>query len=530
MSIDRGIGRFWTLMRFEWRLFARTRSPWLVALLFILLSAAAIVNGRAELQRGRGVVEAAAREQAALYAAVESNVASVEGRQLVSATTMSGLPSGLPSAGAVETQLFGFRAAIPPLPTAVLSMGQTQMRPQRYQLRSGARFSPFGRTVGTKILSGFFPERPTDNPSATLLGAFDLGFMATYVFPLLILALAYDIVSGDRDLGTLALVAAQPISFRRWLGVKVIVRAAFITGVGVLVPAIGVMLPLPSWSDDALIRFAFWMAAVAAYGAFWLLLAVLVSVRTSSPALSVAVGTMAWLVFVIVLPATMAISVPLFVPASASLSYATAERAASLDINPQIDAANSALNRIVRSRFSNGADARLFTESIELPVGRELFDVLPQPPWSAVMPAPRLSRALAEARRTLFEQQLDGVLTELHASEQREERLSQIARYCSPALLFQAIVDDAAGTGRHRWQRFVGQLDDYIRRRDGYFTRKILANEHITSADFGFLIPFRYREEDTSDLFVRLVAPVIALLAMAGGLGTACFLASRRWR
>jgi ABC-2 type transport system permease protein len=342
--------------------------------------------------------------------------------------------------------------------------------------------------------------------------------------------LTYDIVSGDREMGTLALVAAQPISLRRWLTAKILVRAAFIAGIGVALPAVGVMLAVSSWSGDTLVTLAFWMAAVAAYGAFWLLFAVLVSVRTSSPALSVVVGTMGWLLFVIVLPAAIALSVPMFVPASASLSYATDERAASLDINPQIDAANSALNRFVRTHFANGADARLFTEPIELPVGRELLAVLPQPPWSAVMPAPQLSRALAEARRTLVEQQLAGVLSQLEDSEQREDRFMQATRYGSPALLFQAIVDDLAGTGRSRSQRFLGQLDDYIRGRDGFFTRKILGNEPVTSVDFGFLTPFRYREEDMSDVLVRSAAPLIALLGMAGGVGAACFVASRRWR
>jgi ABC-2 type transport system permease protein len=297
-----------------------------------------------------------------------------------------------------------------------------------------------------------------------------------------------------------------------------------------------VALSASAWSIDSWTRLAIWIAALLAYGAFWLAFAVLVSVFTTSSGLSAVVATVGWLAFVIVVPALVALSEPLLVPASTSLSYATAERVASLEINPRIDAATAALNRFVRKQFAAAANASLdrddptFTEPIALPVGRELLDVVPQPPWSPVMPSVKLSRALLEARRTMFERRLANVISELDAKERQHDAFVRIARFGSPALLFQSVTDDVAGTGRDRWTQFLSQLDDYIRGRETFFTRRILDGANISSRDFATLRPFRFREEDTSAMIARVALPLAALVAITGALAGACASVCRRWR
>lgn len=149
--------------------------------------------------------------------------------------------------------------------------------------------------------------------------------------------------------------------------------------------------------------------------------------------------------------------------------FVNAERAASLEIIPRINAANRALASQVKWRLSTP------TEPMELPEGRDLLTPLinRQPRWSRKMPSAQLSRALFEARRTLFEQRLASVLQDLDSREKRLETGTAVAQFLSPALLFQVALDEAAGTGKARHREFLSQLDAYVRRRDEFFTAKI---------------------------------------------------------
>jgi ABC-2 type transport system permease protein len=530
-----GDGRPARLLRFEWRLLSATPAPAIVASLFLLTAAIALANGYLVRQQHQFAAKRALDEGTEQYEAVRRDIARVEQQRAATAIPATRLQPGLPAAAVVHGRVNTFRAALPPLQTAVLSAGRTQMFPQRYELRGGggARFWPFGRTVGTRIVSGLLPEQPMDNPSAIVLGALDLAFVVTYIYPILILALAYNVVSTDRETGTLALVAAQPIAFRRWLGTRVAVRGGVIAVFGLLLPVLGSALAMPEWPGDALMRLALWSVSVLAYASIWLAFAVAVSVLTSSPAFSAVVCVAGWLLFVVVIPAVLALGTPFLAPPSSRISYLTQERAASLDINPHVDAAIAALNQLVRTRFGGAvvaaADHPTFTEPIDPVVGGDLLSTLPQPPWSPPLPAAQLSRGFAEARRTLVEQRLAPILSELEANERREAAFFSIARFLSPALLLQVIGDEVAGTGRDRWTRFLGQLDDYVRQQDAFFTRKILDNENITSADAAGLIPFRYREEPTFAAVPRLVPPLIGLLFMAGALASLCTRVSRRW-
>jgi ABC-2 type transport system permease protein len=523
------------LLRFEWRLLTRTSAPWFVAFFFVVASAAALVNGLAAWQWQHDAAQEASRELSSQRAALGRDVARAE--QQRSASGIAHLRPGLPSAVAVEARIMNFRAVLPPLPAGVLGMGHSQTLPQRYELRGGGgtRYWPFARTVETRVLSGLFPEEPTENPSATLLGAFDLVFVATYIYPLLVLGLACGVVSADREAGTLALVAAQPISCRRWLGVKAIVRGAFLAFFGVLLPVAAVAFTMPEWSSDSAMRLAVWTGGLLVYGCFWLLFALSISMLTPAPAVSAVLAVTGWLVLVVVIPALVGLATPLLTPVSTRIAYASAERAASLEINPRVDDAVTALNRLVQGRFgtvpsTGDGDHPTFTEPLELPVGRELLAVLPQPPWGPVMPPAHSARAVVEARRILFEQRLDPILRVLDADERREAAFVGIAQFSSPALLFQAIVEEVAGTGRHRWRRFLAQLDDHVRQRNTFFVTRILHNKIIGSDDLTALAPFRYQEESVATLFGRLTLPLTGLIVMAGLMAVIYFRSSQRWR
>ncbi len=62
------------------------------------------------------------------------------------------------------------------------------------------------------------------NPMHLLLGNLDLGFVLIYLFPLIIIAFSYNLLSEEREGGTWALVLSQTGSARRLLWLKFLVR------------------------------------------------------------------------------------------------------------------------------------------------------------------------------------------------------------------------------------------------------------------------------------------------------------------
>jgi hypothetical protein len=216
---------------------------------------------------------------------------------------------------------------------------------------------------------------------------------------------------------------------------------------------------------------ATWAVALAAYCAFWLAVSIAISLRTSSASSGFVIGASTWLALVIVAPALANLSAPLLAPSAATISYVTAERAASLDINARIDAAFISLTRTgtIPRGILNGPTANLSR--------------------------PQLQQALAAARVRMYEERLAPVLAQVDSDERRLDRAVSVLRFCSPALLFDSISTDLAGTGRARWQRFLAQVDTHVRA--------------------GRQAPFTFEEERTRDILIRIAPRVMALLILA---------------
>ena len=64
------------------------------------------------------------------------------------------------------------------------------------------------------------------SPRKLLVGHFDLLFVMVYGYPLLIIALTYNLLATEREEGTLALVLAQPIRLRTLVAAKIALRGA----------------------------------------------------------------------------------------------------------------------------------------------------------------------------------------------------------------------------------------------------------------------------------------------------------------
>ncbi len=139
------------------------------------------------------------------------------------------------------------------------------------------------------------------NPDKLLAGNFDLSFVVIYLFPLLIIAYGYNMVSHDREQRTLRLLLSQGISVDRLIAGRLLFRFLLILFLFVLLSAIGGY----AVGVHASSRIVQWLITGTLYISFWfsLLFAVVRSVFSSALSGILLIGL--WIGIVLVIPSAV---------------------------------------------------------------------------------------------------------------------------------------------------------------------------------------------------------------------------------
>src|SRR5262249_17746989 len=105
-------------------------------------------------------------------------------------------------------------AALPPAPLGALATGQTDL------------YGFYARVSGRELSAEATEE--IDNPVHLMSGRFDLTFVILVMYPLFIMGTLFNLVVGEREQGTLRLLAAQPVPTTRVIAVKAALRCAIL--------------------------------------------------------------------------------------------------------------------------------------------------------------------------------------------------------------------------------------------------------------------------------------------------------------
>ena len=108
------------------------------------------------------------------------------------------------------------------------------------------------------------------------------------------------------------------------------------------------------------------------------------------------------------------------------------------------------------------------------------------------------------------------MLNELRAQVKRRHDLLERLRFVSPAIVVQLALEDVAGSGAARHQRFEVQTDGLHDRFQAYFNARIRAGDPLRKADLDGVPQLVFREEPATALVWRVATGVLGLL-----LGTA---------
>ncbi|MBM4193530.1 MAG: DUF3526 domain-containing protein [Gemmatimonadetes bacterium] len=463
---------FLTMLRFEWRVLRRERLLWVAVVFFGALGLYAASSGARFTAQQRLTI--AELEQA--HAQRRDSLGQLLGRLHAGDTSRRVSAFADPRSPAVVGRGLGAPYTIlPPAALAPLAIGQRDVQ-------------PFWAQASTRTKQTFFVNDEIENPAVLVSGRLDLAFVILVVYPLIILALTFDAVAGERERGTLAIVLAQPVDPRRVLGAKLAARALLALALALGLTFVAVLLTGVSLGDpDTWLRLALWCAVIVVYGAFWFGISMAVNAARMSAAASAVSLLAAWLGVVVVLPAVAAAVVTVTHPSPSRIALTTRLREAT-------DAASAkredAMASFLLDHPAYIADA------------------------SGGAPDPNVvSMALQDAAERVMAPEYAAFDAALDA--QRDAAAS--FRFLSPALVTQAALLDLAGAGEARFRAYERQFDTYHAEWRDFFFSRTLSRRSLSPTDWDAIPMFRFAEESASALWRRL-APGLGmtlLLAMA---------------
>ncbi len=284
---------FARLLHHEWRVLCADATVWVIGVVFAASIGYAMVNGARWSRFEDTALRDAAAEESGRYSQMQTQIVDLQraGKPVA--------PFGDPRNPTMFGSRFGPRyATLPPGALAPTAIGQSDLLPSYFKVSTDAR-----ETI--------VAASEIENPHRLLVGRFDLAFVLVFLYPLLILAVSYNLLSAEKEQGTLALALSQPVSIATLAAGKVALRALLLVGIVVGFSALALLAARVGVSaPGALPRVALWLAAVGAYGALWFALAVLVASFGRPSAANATILATLWLLLVVMLPSLFSVSEP----------------------------------------------------------------------------------------------------------------------------------------------------------------------------------------------------------------------------
>lgn len=461
-------------MKYEWRNLTADRTPLWIALFLGLTLVYGGWNGWRWANFQRETIEAARQEEKERLEGLRREIPLVEaGAKKVSAFTDPRLPSAVGRGPGARY------AVLPPYGLGALAVGQSDLYPYYFKVTTGSKQT-------------FVNNDEIENPVHLLAGRFDASFVLLYLFPLVILACSYNLISAEKEGGTLALALSQPIGLPALTMAKLLPRVGLVTGLAVLLP-VGLVVAGGGdlRTEGAGARLALWAAVTVAYGLFWFALAVAVNAWGRGSATNAMVLAGLWLLFVVLIPSVLNVAVKAAYPVPSRVELIQAMRVAG-------DAATRQGAQLL---------ARYLEDHPEMAPAEK----------GGAPDFGTLQVAVNEAT----ERAVQPVLERFDAQMAGQQRMVDRFRFLSPAIVAQAAFNDVAGTSGERYSHFLTQADGYHQEWREYFVPRILRKEKLSAADVEQFPAFGYREEDTEKVAGRLGVALLGLFVPAGLVGGA---------
>ncbi len=460
------------IIKQEWRNLTADRTFWWVSFILAVAIGYAVYNGTSWTAFLEENIEMALQEEHDRLAANQHIVANDLPAERRSRSPYSARYAGRNS---------GVRYAyMPPTPLASLSIGQTDLYPSYFK-------------VSTRGVTRQKRHSEHENPNHLMERRFDLAFVTVYLFPLLILVLSYDLISSEKEQGTLAMVLSQPVSLRSFVLGKIGFRAFIISAVVLVLSFLAFLLNgVDIFEEGVSSQLLLWIGIVVAYSLFWFSLAVAVNALGQNSATNAIILAGLWLAFVVLVPSALSLLVKVLYPVPTRVEFIIASREAAVDVRAQ--------------------------EAVTLSM---FFEVHPEFVPAGQEPDFNKFDTLQYAAEMKVEQTMKPLLDRYHEQVLQQQAQVNRLRFFSPAVVTQEALNEIAGTGLARYNHFLSITETFHKEWRAYFEPKIFASYKLTGEDYDEFPRYSYVEEPEGRVagyvfqaLIGLIIPTLAIFAL----------------
>lgn len=452
----------------EWRLLQADKTLLAIALLLAGLVGYSLYNGVSWVQFQKQTLAQADDEENERMAKLQKNLADIESGRAE--------PKGFQdprSAGAIGGTSAAPYLAMPPAPLGALAIGQSDLYPYYFKLNLRSK-------------QAILANDEIENPSNLLSGRFDLAFVLIFLFPLLILALGYNLISAEREQGTLVLALSQPLALRELVTGKILLRGAVLLGfLGVFTLGGAALSGVDLMSSDSWARLGLWLVMMVLYTSFWFGLAVLVNTFRSSSATNALVLAGGWLAFVLVLPSIANLVATSLYPVPSRVEMVQAMRSAGKEAQSK--------GSILLAKYMEDHP-----------------ELAPQDGNAGAADFASVSYAV----QMEVDKQVQPILDRFDRQVSQQQNFVDAFRFLSPAILVQGALNDIAGTSLGRYQHFTGLVNTFFDKWQGYFLPKVFAKTKLSSAEIKDFPRYQWAEESTGSVAGRVGVALVGLMGL----------------
>jgi ABC-2 type transport system permease protein len=356
----------------------------------------------------------------------------------------------------------GRYAVLPPACLAALAIGQSDLRPSYVR-------------VSLQPLQNVLGRSEIENPQTLLLGRFDFAFVVVYLLPLVIIGLSYQLLSAEREQGTLVLLLSQPVGIATVVAGKILARLLLVATIVVAIIAVAfAMSGIDAFSRVTVEQLLMVSTVIIAYSLVWFALAVFANMWGWPSTINVVVLLAIWLAVTVVIPSTVNVVAERLYPAPSRVELI------------------QALRRATDAASTRAAQA----------MGKYLQDHPDLMPLTDVNMSDFYSRTIAIQAEA--ENATRPVLDLFNTQTAAQRRLVDRFRVMSPAVLTYNALVALAGTSDERYRDFVRQVQAYHETWRAFFIARILGQQPMRATDFDQIPAFQYVPESKADIRSRV--------------------------
>ncbi len=373
-----------------------------------------------------------------------------------------------------------FPAVLPASSLGDFAVGHADLHP------ATAEISPW------RNLSSMFGRYQFDNPTTLATSRFDMALVVVLLMPILMIAVSFDVLAGERDRGALAMIMSFPVRLQTLVWTRLVFRNGLLW-----LAAILVMLALALSNGDGadrLARFGLWSIVSVVYGVFWLTAIALCVAFFRSTMRAAGALVAAWMVFALAVPAGVATLAEAAYPTPSRLAYLSEIREAQADTNRELSDVTSGF----------------LLDHPDLSVGDE---GLPSYFRAAFLS----SLAAREHTRPIVE--------EYEAAREGRSSIIGWAQYLSPSVVAQRLLYLSAGADLERQHAFQAQARAALDNLGDIVGPAVVSRNRVSVADFDRLSPFSFRDQPPKAIAAAAAGPLLFLLLLSVACGA---LAQRR--